>query len=147
MAKATRTCAAGMLLILSEMKQYMKGKKSDNDQQRASVAPPAPMRGPNRESLLKLLSRPDAESRLPITLAKYRPDAVVRKEKNLWIIRKLVEDREAVQKAYEKAASDKENFMDEHTWQFLQPGPILVEAGTKIEFIKKIEAMPWDYGE
>jgi hypothetical protein len=126
----------------------MKKKKPDKTQQEITPPPPpAPMRGPSRQALLKILRRPDAEDHLPITLAKYRPDAVVRKEGDVWVIRALVEDREAVHKASEEAMARGDNFMDEHTWRFLHPGKILIEAATREDFIKKIKGMDWYYGE
>jgi len=125
----------------------MKKKEPDKTQQETiAPPPPAPMRGPSRQALLKILQRPDAEDRLPVTLAKYRPDAVVRKEGDAWVIRALIEDREAVHKASEEAMAAGDNFMDEHTWRFLHPGKVLIEAATKEDFIKKIEKMKWDYG-
>jgi hypothetical protein len=109
--------------------------------------PKAPMRGPSKEALIKILRRPDAEKQLPITLAKYSPDAIVRKEDNQWVIRILVTDGMATKKAFEKAMANNQSFMDENAWRFRYPGPILVEAATKEDFINAIEKIKWDFGE
>jgi hypothetical protein len=109
--------------------------------------PQAPMRGPSREALIKILRRSDAEKHLPITLAKYSPDAVVRKEGKRWVLRVLVEDEDAVRNAFEKALAKNANFTPENTWAFRHPGAIILEAAAKEEFIRSVEKMKWDYGE
>jgi hypothetical protein len=109
--------------------------------------PRAPMRGPSREALIKILRRPDAEVHLPLTLARFSPDAIVRKEGARWVIRKLIEDDEAVKKAYQEAISAEKGFREENTWRFRRPGPIIVEATTKEDFIHAIMKMKWDFGD
>ena len=51
--------------------------------------------GPSRERLLELLERDDAETQLPITLAHHEPKAVVLREGDRWLIKKLVHDPQA----------------------------------------------------
>lgn len=109
--------------------------------------PRAPMRGPSKEALIKILQRPDAEKYLPITLAKDSPSATVQKEDKKWVIRILVTDEAAAKKAFDEAMKTNDSFMDENTWRFRSPGPILVEATTKDDFIRAIEKMKWDFGE
>lgn len=107
----------------------------------------APMRGPSRQALIAILLRSDAEQQMPITLADNSPDAVVRKEGDLWVIRALVEDNGARKNAGDEAMAAGKPFRDENSWAFRHPGPILVKATTKENFIRAIEKMRWDYGE
>ena len=72
---------------------------------------------------------------MPITLAKYRPDAVVQKEDNRRVIRKSVLDEVAAKKAFDEAGC----FRGEGYWRFLHPGPILIGAKTKEEFIRAVK--------
>jgi hypothetical protein len=105
----------------------------------------APFQGPSRAELLKLLRGWRATSKLPLTLGKYEPQAIVECEGDEWRIRllehdpKLVAEMEARQKA-------EGYLMPEHYFQCLVPGKVLLTAPSRDDFIAVIEKMTWTFG-
>lgn len=138
--------AAAMFLIARKWK--LKDQMVLIEEHAGTPAPPqAPMRGPSRQALIVILQRPDAETHLPIILAKYSPDAIVQKEESRWVIRSFTSDKDAITKAAQAATSAGKGFRSEDSWRLRRPGPVLVEATTKEDFIHAVMKMKWDFGE
>ncbi len=102
--------------------------------------------GPSRERLLEILESDDAESQLPITLAHHEPKAVVAKDGELWVVKKLVHDPEATVQAARKAKNEGREFKPEDAWSLMKPGQAIIRARTKTEFISAIKKMKWTFG-
>ncbi len=102
----------------------------------------APFVGPSREVVLReLRGRP----RLPITLGKYKPEAMIAREGEEWVLRPLVLDEAAYQAAYEKARAGDGYWMPEHEFQFLRPGEAIVQASTREAFVAALEKIEWGW--
>jgi hypothetical protein len=105
----------------------------------------APFQGPSREALLKMLRGWRAESKLPITLGKYEPQAYVLREGDEWQIRLLEEDPQLVAEMQERQR--KEGYlMPEHYFSCKRSGVVLIRADSRDAFIAAIEKMDWPFG-
>lgn len=105
----------------------------------------APFIGPSRAQLVEELQK--GRPRLPITLGLYAPQATVEKVDGTWRIVALEPDHEAERRAGEEAIARGDDWMPEHTWQFLRPGRVLVEAKSKADFVEAVKRMKWTFGE
>lgn len=107
----------------------------------------APIKGPTRAEVLKILGGWFAKRKLPLTLSSQgTPAGVIRIEDGKWCLRRL-EMNEAERKAdYDRrqAAGDT-YYVPEMTWRFLEPGELLASAGKKKEFIAQIENLAWPF--
>ena len=105
----------------------------------------APFIGPTRPELLEML-RAWRQPRLPITLGRYEPQAMVEVVDGVWRIRLLVKDNAAVDRLGKERLARGDNFMPEHTWIFTPDGPIVAHAPSRRELAKLVETMRWDFG-
>jgi hypothetical protein len=92
--------------------------------------------GPTRKELLTRLRR---AAELPITLGDGAPQAVVERDGEDWVLRLLVHDRAALERAHAESTM----WVPEMEFQFLVPGEAIVRAKTQQAFVAAIEAMDW----
>lgn len=105
----------------------------------------APIREVTREEVLAMLAKSDAEKRLPITLGRYHPQAIVCLESGTWKIRKLVLDEARANVAREKALAAGDNWMPESEFAYLVPGPTMVEAPSRENFMAALKVFRWNF--
>src|SRR5262249_48947486 len=106
----------------------------------------APFQGPSREQLIAMLRARGAERKLPITLGRYAPQAVVEKQGGKWRLRELALD-DAASNAYgAKQLEGGQNFMPENTWQFLAPDKVLLEHADLESFCRGLQELTWNFG-
>lgn len=103
----------------------------------------APYIGPSREQVLRWLRSANPDSRLPITLGVYSPQAIIDRDDDGWKLCPLVLDRDAATQAGEEARSNGENWMPEMQWEFLEKAKPLIAASTTLAFIEAVETMEW----
>src|SRR5437868_9063870 len=101
----------------------------------------APFFGLTREQLLARLR--SFWPRLPITLGAGAPQAVVERDGADWVLRPLVHDRAALERARTESMASGGGWMPEMEFQFLAAGDAIVRAPTRKAFIAAIEAMEW----
>src|SRR5689334_175 len=103
--------------------------------------------GPSRKELLDRLSRWRGERRLPITLGRASPKAIVCLEGGVFRLCPLIAEPEELERIVEER-SRAGYYMPEHTWQALRPGPPLLEERTKAAFLAALRALtPWPYDD
>ena len=105
----------------------------------------APIKGPTRSEVLKILGGWFAKRKLPLTLARHgTPAGVVRIEDGKWCLRRLEMNEEKQKADYDRrqAAGDT-YYMPEMTWRFLEPGELLVSSESKKKFLTLIAQMDW----
>jgi hypothetical protein len=103
----------------------------------------APFIGPTKAELIALLQKRKPE--LPITLGLYSPQATVENAGGRWRIVALEEDVEASRRAGEEALKTTGHWMPEHTWQFLRPGRLIVDAPSREELIEAVRNLDWPW--
>jgi hypothetical protein len=107
----------------------------------------APIKGPTRSEVLKILGGWFAKRKLPLTLAHQgTPAGVIRIEDDKWCLRRLEMNEKKRQADYDRrqAAGDT-YYMPEMTWRFLEPGELLASAESKKDFISQIEKIAWPF--
>jgi len=104
----------------------------------------APFMGPTREAVLKALAE-ESRLRLPITLGKYEPQAVIERDGEAWVLRPLVLDQAAHDRAYAEAMGPGGSgfWMPESKFAYLVPGEPIVRAATKEAFVTQLERIKW----
>jgi hypothetical protein len=107
----------------------------------------APMLGPTRAELIKILRSFRAKKKLPLTLATQgTPAGLVTFSDGIWRLKRLVmnEKKQAAEYKERKARGDN-YYVPEMTWKHLEPKDVLVEARSKKEFIALIMQMDWPF--
>ena len=107
----------------------------------------APIKGPTRKEVLKILKSWFAKRKLPLTLARHgSPAGVIRIEDGKWCLRSLQMNEEKRKADYDRRQAEGDTYyMPEMTWRFLEPGELLASAGDKKEFITQIEELAWPF--
>lgn len=106
--------------------------------------PPAPMVGPTRDEVIRRVRAHREGTPLTITLGRIEPKAVVLHQAGRWQLRALVTNehklahiqREQQQRGY---------YMPEHDWGALEPGPALIDEGSRGAFLAALERIEWTY--
>jgi len=107
----------------------------------------APIKGPTRSEVLKILSSWFAKRKLPLTLShQCSPAGVIRIEEDKWCLRRLEMNEEKQKADYDRrqAAGDT-YYMPEMTWRFLEPKELLASSESKKEFISLIKQIDWPF--
>lgn len=104
----------------------------------------APFMGPTREAVLRALAE-ESRLRLPITLGKYEPQATIDREGDEWVLRPLVLDKAAHDRAYEAAMGPGGSgfWMPESKLAYLVPGEPIVRAATRDAFVAALKRITW----
>jgi hypothetical protein len=107
----------------------------------------APIKGPTRKEVLKILGGWFAKRKLPLTLAfQGTPAGVIRIEDDKWCLRRLQMNEKKRQADYDRRQAEGDKYyVPEMTWRFLEPGEILASSESKKEFISLIEQMDWPF--
>ena len=107
----------------------------------------APIKGPTRTEVLKIIRGWFAKRKLPLTLAHQgSPAGVIRLEDGKWCLRRLQMNEAKCKADYNRRQAAGDNYyMPEMTWRFLEPGELLASAGDKSEFISLIEKLDWPF--
>jgi hypothetical protein len=105
----------------------------------------APFVGPTRDHLLAML-REARSPRLPITLGRYAPQAVVDLVDGEWCLCPLEMDQAAADAAGRAAFAAGGSWMPEMTWRFLRPGAPLLRAPSRQALADLVADRPWPYG-
>jgi hypothetical protein len=109
-----------------------------------SLAAAAPFVGPSKKEVLGILKSSFAKKKLPLTLGSGEPKAVIDFSDGMWSIRRLVSNpkkQAEIQKKQEKEG----NYMPEHDFMALEAGEAIIKDKDKKLFIKKIEALSWNF--
>jgi hypothetical protein len=107
----------------------------------------APIKGPTRKEVIKILKSWFAKRKLPLTLSRQgTPAGVIRLEDGKWCLRRLAMNEEKRQADYDRRQAEGDTYyVPEMTWRFLEPGELLASAGNKKEFIAQIEESAWPF--
>ena len=103
----------------------------------------APFLGPKRDVVLRMLESTDV--RLPMTLGKYSPAATIERDGADWVLRPLVLDKAACERAAKEALAPggSGHWMPESEWQYLEPGDAIVRAPTREAFLAALRKLRW----
>lgn len=101
--------------------------------------------GPSRTAVLKQLRA--GRPKLPITLGRYAPQAVIKREGDAWVLRPLRIDQERAAAAGREALAGGRSWMPEMEWQFIVEDPPIVFAPDRDAFVAALEALPWTYSD
>jgi hypothetical protein len=107
----------------------------------------APIIGPTRQEVLKILKSWFAKRKLPLTLAHQgSPAGVITLEEGKWCLRRLRMNEAKCKADYDRRQAEGETYyMPEMTWRFLEPAELLASAGNKKEFVSLIEKLDWPF--
>jgi hypothetical protein len=107
----------------------------------------APIKGPTRSEVLKMLGGWFAKRKLPLTLAHQgTPAGVILLEDGKWCLRRLEMNEKKRKADYDnRQAAGDTYYMPEMTWRFLEPGELLASSDNKKEFLSLITKMDWPF--
>jgi hypothetical protein len=107
----------------------------------------APIKGPTREEVLKILRSWFARRKLPLTLAHQgTPAGVIRIEDGKWCLRRLEMNEAKCKADYDRRQAEGDTYyMPEMTWRFLEPGELLASSDNKKKFLSSIKQMIWPF--
>lgn len=95
----------------------------------------APFVGPSLKEVIRILSARDAKQKMPLTLGRYEPQAVIDFSKGKWRLSRL--ERKATTPRAKPDSGG--NFVPEITWSELTPSPPLIQEADKQEFIRALK--------
>ncbi|MBN2495986.1 MAG: hypothetical protein JXR96_15445 [Deltaproteobacteria bacterium] len=107
----------------------------------------APIKGPSRQEVLKILRGWFAGRKLPLTLSHQgAPAGVIRIEDGKWCLHRLRmnEARREADEERRQAAGDT-YYVPEMTWRFLEPGELLAASESKKDFLSLVAQMDWPF--
>jgi hypothetical protein len=105
----------------------------------AQPPPPAPLATTSRDDIVRMLRLPHPERCLPFTVSTVEPVAVIRREGNAWIMRRLVLDRVAADRAARRAHAARRPWMPENEFAFLRAGPVVARGRSAVELARAID--------
>ncbi|NMO17858.1 hypothetical protein HPC49_24560 [Pyxidicoccus fallax] len=91
----------------------------------------APFLGPTRAEVLATLHGPGAEKRLPLTVGRNTPAAIISVRDRRWMLRLLVLDEADVERRYQESLARGDGWMPEMQWGSLKEGAPLLEADSR----------------
>jgi hypothetical protein len=103
----------------------------------------APFVGPTRIELIEQLWK--WRPRLPITIGRHRPQAIVDRRAGRWLLVPLEIDRERAVRAGEEALASGGMWVPEMEWRFLTEGLPLVDEADKASFLERIRTIEYPY--
>lgn len=83
---------------------------------------------------------------MPLHLGHGTPTAIISLKEGQWLLEPLVLDSAANARRYQESMRTTGMWLPEMGWPALQPGEPIISAGSREEFVAKLEALTWTYG-